>query len=179
MRDLTENEARGLLLRHLTETLRALPAGTALVHRHPGLPTAVFGNERVVPSDDVLYEPGERDDTAYLRAAYWVLGVEPFDSAEAAEAAAGAAGPDPLLEAVLAAWRRSGWRTRLADHHPRVASGEAPDGFGVSVRRSLQGHLSVFGSSPVFRARPADPPFEPLPDRIDHPGRHSPLDGPI
>ncbi|MFJ5231161.1 hypothetical protein ACIQBJ_14855 [Kitasatospora sp. NPDC088391] len=178
MRDLTETQARGLLLRHLTGTLRALPAGTALVHRHPGLPTAVFGNERVVPADDVLYEPGERDDAAYLRAAYWVLGVEPFASAEEAAAAA-AAGADPLLGAVLAAWRQWGWRTRLVDRHPRTAGGESPDGFGVSVYRSLRGHLSVFGSSPVFRARPADPPFEPLPDRIDRPAGPVPADGPI
>ncbi|MFC5747945.1 hypothetical protein [Actinomadura rugatobispora] len=146
----TEAAARAQLLRHFVRTLRALPAGSALARRHPDLPKAGLhgGITSAVDADDP-------DHLAFFDIAYWVIGATPQNS-------------DRYFELVLDAWREKGWPTRTdRDTSPRAGYTRTTDGFGISVRQSVDGYLSVSGTTPLFGAD--SDKGRPLPPRIDHP----------
>ncbi|MFE4973923.1 hypothetical protein ACFRAR_17670 [Kitasatospora sp. NPDC056651] len=44
---------------------------------------------------------------------------------------------------------------------------ETPDGFAFALRQSVQGYLSLHGSTPRFRPGPEED--APFPDRVDRP----------
>ncbi|MBB1154266.1 hypothetical protein [Amycolatopsis dendrobii] len=146
----TQAEVRVRLLGHFTETLRALPSGSALVLRHPDLPKAVFHNG-VALSDDY----GRDETRRFFDIAYWVLGAAAETSEE-------------YLDLTMRSWRDRGWATEF-EADPSLSAGYArtADGYGFAIRRSLNGYLSMAGTTPVF---PADSPEgDPLPGRIDWP----------
>ncbi|MFC8042049.1 hypothetical protein [Nocardia sp. NPDC057353] len=140
---------RARLREYLAEVLGALPAGSALVLRHPDLPNAEFHGGVTLPWNDS--DPG--DATAFVDIAYWVLGPD-LDAADA------------CFDGVLRGWRERGLTpVRDRDARPRTGAVATPDGYRLAIRQGVRGHLSVAGSTPPF---PADPgAAEPFPDRID------------
>ncbi|ATY14126.1 hypothetical protein CU254_29680 [Amycolatopsis sp. AA4] len=65
----TQAAVRARSLEYFTETLRALPSGTALVRWHPDLPKARF-HRGVTLSDDYGLDETRRS----FDIAYWMLG---------------------------------------------------------------------------------------------------------
>ncbi|MGW4400451.1 hypothetical protein ACWEHA_34595 [Amycolatopsis nivea] len=150
----TQAAVRAQLLEHFTETLRALPSGSALVLRHPDLPKAVFHNGVTMSSDY------GRDETwRFFDIAYWVLGATPETS-------------DQYLELIMRSWRDRDWATTFHENPPVSAGyGRTSDGYGFAIRRSINGYLSLAGATPVFAAD--SPEGDPLPGRIDRPAVES------
>lgn len=146
----TQAVARARLLGYFTETLRALPSGSALVLRHPDLPKAVF-HHGVTLSDDY----GRDETRRFFDIAYWVLGATAETS-------------DQYLDLTMRSWRDQGWATEFRAKPP-VSAGYArtSDGYGFAIRRSLNGYLSMAGTTPVFAAD--SPEGDPMPGRIDRP----------
>ncbi|MFC5887437.1 hypothetical protein RMN57_22905 [Kitasatospora sp. CM 4170] len=152
---MTESAARAQLLQHLTETLRNLPAGSALVRLHPDLPKAAFNAGATVRFEHDLADVDETIVPARFNIAYWVSGLSPADS-------------DRNFDLLLEAWRDSGWRTNATrDAGPRAGYADTIDGFHLALQQSVQGYLSLHGSTPRFWPGPDE--GSPLPDRIDHP----------
>ncbi|MTE11543.1 hypothetical protein [Nocardia aurantiaca] len=147
----TQSAARAQLLRHFGETLRALPAQLSLALRHPDLPKAVFHRGVNLPWDDS--DPD--NPLVFLDIRYWVLGTTPETS-------------DSAFELVLRAWGDQGWPTISdPDEFPRVGYARTPDGFGFALAQSVNGYLSLAGSTPPFE--PDSEAGEPLPAHIEHP----------
>ncbi|MFE3179228.1 hypothetical protein ACFXPA_23545 [Amycolatopsis sp. NPDC059090] len=145
----TQAEARARLLGHFTETLRALPPGSALVRRHPDLPNAAF-HRGVTLSDDFGLDETRR----FFDIAYWVLGAT-------------AATADQYLDLTMRSWRDRGWATEFLEDPPPAGYASTSDGYGFAIRCSIDGYLSMAGTTPVFAAD--SPEGDPLPDRIDQP----------
>ncbi|MFJ4658122.1 hypothetical protein ACIP5Y_43220 [Nocardia sp. NPDC088792] len=148
----TQAAARAQLQRHFAETLRALPAGLALVQWHPELPKAGLPRGVTLPWD----ESDPDDVLEFFDLGYWVLGTTPDTS-------------DRYFDLILEVWRELGWPTRTdRDARPRTGYGSTPDGYGLTVTQSINGYLSLAGSTPPFPAGSdeGDPP----PLRIDRPG---------
>lgn len=147
---MTQAEVRARLLGHFAETLRALPSGSALVLLHPDLPKARF-HRGVTLSDDY----GRDETRRFFDIAYWVLGATAETS-------------DQYLDLTMRSWRERGWATEFfAEPPPSAGYASTSDGYGFAIRRSLEGYLSIAGTTPVFAAD--SPEGDPLPDRIDRP----------
>ncbi|WP_433564585.1 hypothetical protein ACQP1O_04255 [Nocardia sp. CA-151230] len=147
----TQSAARAQLLRHFGETLRALPVELSLALRHPDLPKAVFHRGVTLPWD------GSDPDNplVFLDIRYWVLGTTPETS-------------DRYLDLVLRAWSEQGWSTSSEpDEFPRVGYAHTPDGYSFALTQSVNGYLSLAGSTPPFD--PDSEAGEPLPAVIEHP----------
>ncbi|MER5302527.1 hypothetical protein ABT039_24100 [Streptomyces lasiicapitis] len=157
----TQAAVRAQLLRHYTETLAALPAELALVRSHPDLPKAVF-HGYTAPHD---YDPIHDYDWLWEKFSigYWLLGTTP-ESCER------------YFDLVLGVWSDRGWLTgTTGTSRPRSGGAKIPGGYGLGVTQSMNGYLSIVGSTPPF---PVDSAAgDPLPDRIDHPSRSDGSDG--
>jgi hypothetical protein len=69
---------------------------------------------------------------------------------------------------VMRVWNDRGWTTRTStDSPPLDGFAHSPDGYGFSVWQSINGYLSMSGTTPTFMVDPN--PGDPFPDRIDHP----------
>ncbi|ONM49257.1 hypothetical protein [Nocardia donostiensis] len=147
----SEATAREQLHRYLVETLRALPARLSLSQVDPAMPEAVFSPGTTLPCNDNDDEAGPR----YFDIGYWLIGTT-------------AATSDVDIDLVAAAWTRLGWRTHTPHRgRPRAVFCRTPDQYGLTVQQSVDGHLSLFGSTPPF---PSDATGgEPLPRTIEHP----------
>ncbi|MGV9663631.1 hypothetical protein ACWDUL_25825 [Nocardia niigatensis] len=146
----TQAAARAQLLRHLSETLRELPE-LALVLRHPDLPKAQFHAGVTLPWDDS--DPD--NPLIFLDIRYWVLGATPETS-------------DQDFDLMLRGWQDRGWATSTEhDARPRIGYARTPDGYTFALTQSVNGYLSLAGSTPPFD--PESKAGEPLPARIDHP----------
>ncbi|MFF8918344.1 hypothetical protein ACF08M_34860 [Streptomyces sp. NPDC015032] len=156
----TQATARAQLLRHLTETLRALPAELSLALWHPDLPKArmhdgvtLFGS----PFDDDDADGDEGGDigrSAVFDIRYWVVGTTPDTSGV-------------YLDMVMRVWSDRGWTTRTSrDSPPLHGVAHSPDGCGFSIWQSINGYLSMSGTTATFIVDPN--PKAPFPDRIDH-----------
>ncbi|MFI6870195.1 hypothetical protein [Nocardia sp. NPDC050406] len=136
----TQAAAREQLLRHFTEILRALPSELALALRHPDLPKAAFHHGVNLPWD----ESDPDNPLEFLDIRYWVLGTTPDSS-------------DRYFDLVLRAWREQGWETRSAgDARPRTGYARTSDGYGLTLTQSVNGYLSMSGTTPPFVPDPAD-----------------------
>ncbi|WP_380236757.1 hypothetical protein [Kitasatospora aburaviensis] len=136
------------LLRHFTETLRTWPAGTALALRHPDLPKAVLHGGVTMGLALDFDEEGPDDASAVFTIRYWVIGATPENS-------------DRYFDLLVAAWQADGRPTRVEQAHPRAGYAETTDGYRLSASRSLNGYLSVAGSTPPFRLRGPHGPHSP------------------
>lgn len=147
----TQAAARAELLRHFTATLAVLPTELSLALRHPDLPKAVFHRGVTLP-----WNANDPDDILeFFDISYWVLGTTPDNS-------------DRYFDLVLRAWGGQGWVTRTdGDERPRTGDTRTSDGYGLTVSQSVNGYLSMSGSTPPF-AFDSDE-GDPLPTRIDHP----------
>ncbi|MBO1414613.1 hypothetical protein [Streptomyces sp. FH025] len=151
---MTEQAARAQLLRHLTDTLRSLPPGSALARRHPDLPKAAFAAGTTSRYENDFADVEEVDGPASYSIAYWVVGAPLADS-------------DRYFDLVLDAWRENNWLTQVSQDAPRAGYAETADGFTFALRQSIQGYLSLFSSTPRFWPGPDE--GTPLPDHIDRP----------
>ncbi|MFF0628743.1 hypothetical protein [Streptomyces sp. NPDC004296] len=161
----TQGAARAQLLRHLTEMLRALPAELSLALWHPDLPKArmhdgvtLAGSRFDDAESDVDADGDEGGDvgrSAVFDIGYWVVGTTPDTSGR-------------HLDMVLRVWNERGWTTRtFRDSPPLHGFARSPDGYGFGVRQSINGYLSMSGTTPAFMVAPN--PEAPFPERIDHP----------
>ncbi len=149
--ELTRAQAQDRLYRYLAQTLRALPAELALSLAHPEIARARFHGGVVLPCD----ETGQDVDREFFDIAYWVTGTTPATA-------------DETFDLVVRVWRESAWPVRTdRGSRPRAAYTSTADGFGLSVRQSVDGSVSLAGSTPPFAAR--SPEGSPLPERIEHP----------
>ncbi|MFI1915038.1 hypothetical protein [Nocardia sp. NPDC020380] len=132
----TQATVRAQLLRHFTATLQALPAGTALVLRHPDLPRAALHNGITLP-----WNASDPDDALeFFDIRYWMLGATPDSS-------------DAYFDLVLRGWDEKGWATRTdREARPRTGYAETPDGYGLTLTQSVNGYLSMAGTTPPFPA---------------------------
>lgn len=143
----TQEAAKARLRTHFAEILRCLPPGTALVLRHPELPGAVFHHGVTLSCDYGLDE-----SRRFLDIRYWLLGAGPENCAR-------------YFGLVTGYWEARGWtRTSSPDS---AGYADAPDGYGFSITQSVNGYLSVSGSTTPFPAGSAE--GDPMPDRIDRP----------
>lgn len=144
----TQAEARAQLLRHFTATLRALPPELSLALRHPDLPHA--GLHRGVVLSEDLNHPDDGWATFDIR--YWVLGTTPDTC-------------DGYFDLVTGVWREWGWATRDGGA-ARTDTGwaDTPDGYSLVLTRSVNGYLSMAGSTPLFLRDSVV--GEPMPTRI-------------
>lgn len=132
-------------------TLRSLPAGAVLALSHPELPEARLHSGVVLPVDEYAAEVAAE----FFDIAYWVVAASP--------------GPeDDYFDLVVQSWNRFGWPIRIdRDSRPRAAYTRTPDQVGLSVRESVDGFVSLAGSTVPFAVGlSAGPPF---PDAIEHP----------
>lgn len=152
----TQAAARAELLRHFTETLAALPTELALALRHPDLPKAVLH-----PGVTLPWNENDPDDILeFFDIAYWVLGTTPDTS-------------DRYFDLVMRAWAERGWATRTEeDSPPRTGDAQTSDGYGLTITQSVDGYLSMSGSTPPFAFDSAE--GSPLPTRIEHPAEPGP-----
>ncbi|WP_067902233.1 hypothetical protein [Nocardia vaccinii] len=150
--ELTRAQAQDRLYRYFVQTLRALPAELALSLVHPKLPKARFHNGVVLPFD----ENDPDVDLEFFDIAYWVIGTT-SDSA------------DESFDLVVRVWQEFGRPIRTdRSSRPRAAYTYTADGYGLSVRQSVDGSVSLAGSTPPFPAHPRE--GRPLPESIEHPG---------
>lgn len=147
----TQPEARAQLLRHFTETLRILPIEFALALRHPDLPKAWLHHGVTLP-----YQYNDLDVVSeFFDITYWVIGTTP-DTA------------DRYFDLVMRAWGDQGWETRIdRNSRPRVGHVRTSDGYGLAIRQTVNGYLSMSGSTPPFASGSVE--GNPLPSRIDRP----------
>ncbi|MCX0269573.1 hypothetical protein NLM24_02360 [Nocardia zapadnayensis] len=130
----TQAAARERLYVCLLRTLRSLPAGSALSLSHPDLPHARLHPGVTLPVD---YSAARSDDE-FFDIAYWVISGPP----EADE---------NYFDLIVGTWDRFGWPTRTGrDTRPRAAYTRAPDRIGLSVRESVDGFVSLSGSTAPF-----------------------------
>lgn len=147
----TQAAARAQLLRHLTETLRILPTESALALQHPDLPAAGLHRGVTLPFDD-----NDPDDILeFFDISYWVIGTTPDTS-------------DRYFDLVIHAWCDHGWATRTdRNTRPRTGYARTSDGYGLTITQSVNGYLSMSGSTPPFASDSVE--GNPLPSRIDRP----------
>ncbi|WP_067695708.1 hypothetical protein [Nocardia jejuensis] len=147
----TQAAARAHLLRHFTQTLRALPAEFALTLHHPDLPAANLHRGVNLP-----WEQNNPDNLLeFFDIRYWVVGTTPDTS-------------DEYFDLVTKAWTEQSWPTRTdRPARPRTTYTRTPDGYGLTLTQSINGYLSLAGSTPAFA--PDSPEGEPVPTRIDRP----------
>lgn len=147
----TQAAARKQLYRHFVRTLRALPVESALSLLHPDLPRARLHNGVTLPWD--VTDPNI--DSVFFDIAYWITGTAPDDT-------------DRYFELIVRSWNAFGWPTRIeGDTPPRAAYTRTSDHFGMSVRQTVDGYLSLAGSTPPFAPDTAE--GTPLPQIIPHP----------
>ncbi|MGW4117295.1 hypothetical protein [Nocardia sp. NPDC004711] len=147
----TQAAARAQLVRHFEATLRALPTEMALALRHPDLPKAVFHDGVALSWDGNDPDDGPK----FLDIRYWVLGTAPEAS-------------DRYFDLVLRAWSEQGWSTRIGrEVMPRSGYANTPDGYGFALTQSVNGYLSLAGTTPPFD--PESDAGDPMPARIEHP----------
>lgn len=153
--ELTQTTARVQLYECLRRTLGAFPAGSTLSLVHPEIPHARLHGGVVLPYRGT----GPDIDTEFFDIGYWVTGIA----------------PDVLgrcFDHLVRCWIEADWPTRVdRDCAPRAAYTSTPDRFGLSVRESVEGYVSVSGTTPPF-AR-GGPVGEPFPESIDHPSSPS------
>ncbi|WP_143203605.1 hypothetical protein [Streptomyces sp. CB01580] len=156
----TQAASRAELLRHLTETLRALPAELSLALWHPDLPKARM-HDGVTPFGSPFDDDADADEggdvgrSAVFDIRYWVVGTTPESSGA-------------YLDMVMRVWSDWGWTTRTSKVSPSLDKfAHSPDGYGFSVRQRINGYLSMSGTTPTFMVDPN--PTDPFPARIDHP----------
>lgn len=149
--ELTQAAAREQLYRHFLRTLHSLPAGAVLSASHPELPEARLHPGVILPVDDSATEV----DAEFFDIAFWVVAPPPGTESE-------------YFDLIVQAWDRFGWPTRTdRDSRPRAAYTRTPDHVGLSVRESVDGFVSLSGSTVPFAVgSPAGPP---LPELIEHP----------
>ncbi|WP_147471730.1 hypothetical protein [Nocardia stercoris] len=149
--ELTQTAARKRLHRYFVGTLRALPANLTLALVHPEIPQARFHNGVTLPCDD-----SDEDVRAeFFDIAYWIIGTTPDNV-------------DGIFESVIRFWIELGWPIQT-DHgpRPRAAYARTSDNFSLSLQQSIDGYVSLAGSTPPFSPGPAEE--SPLPERIEHP----------
>ncbi|MFI9535506.1 hypothetical protein ACIG56_19940 [Nocardia fusca] len=147
----TQAAARKLLYVYLLRTLRSLPAGSALSLSHPALPHARLHSGVTLPVD----YSAVRTDDEFFDIAYWVISESPEADRD-------------YFDLIVRAWNRFGWPTRTGrDTRRRAAYTRTPDHVGLSVRESVDGFVSLSGSTVPFAVgSPAGPP---LPELIEQP----------
>lgn len=144
----TQAQARAQLLRHFTRTQSALPPELSLALRHPDLPRAVLHHGVVLPEE--LNDP--ENGWATFDICYWLLGTTPDTC-------------DRSFGLVTGVWRGWGWpTTEIPTPRARWAQAHTPDGYTLAVQQSLNGYLSMAGSTPLFRRDTAE--GDPLPTAI-------------
>ncbi|GAA3481696.1 hypothetical protein GCM10018966_062270 [Streptomyces yanii] len=127
-------QARTRLLRHFTDTLRALPPELSLALQHPDLPHA--GLHRGVVLSEDLNHPDDGWATFNIR--YWVLGTTPDTS-------------DRYFDLVTGVWREGDSATRDEGPAPTHTSwADAPDGHTLVLTRSVNDYLSMADATPLF-----------------------------
>ncbi|MEU7633773.1 hypothetical protein AB0C34_27980 [Nocardia sp. NPDC049220] len=147
----TQATARAQLLGHFTETLRILPAESALALRHPDLPVAGFHHGVTLPFD----EDDPDSVLEFFDISYWVIGATPTNS-------------DQYFDLMIRAWRDHGWTTRTdRNTRPRTGYARTFAGYGLTVTQSVNGYLSMSGSTPPFASDSVE--GSPLPPQIDRP----------
>ncbi|GAB0107153.1 hypothetical protein JMUB6875_61450 [Nocardia sp. JMUB6875] len=146
----TRAAARAGLLGHFDAILRVLPAEVSLALRHPDLPKAVMHGGVTMSWDDSDLD----DPLKFLDIRYWVLGSTPETS-------------DRYFDLVIGAWQQLGWETSTEDGLPRAGYARTPDGFDFALMLSLDGYLSLAGSTPPFD-QDGDTDDR-MPARIEHP----------
>lgn len=147
----TQAAARTQLYRYFVRTLRSLPAGTVLSLSHPELPQARLHTGVTLPVDDFAAEVVAE----FFDIGYWVVAASPGQESG-------------YFDLVVQSWDRFGWPARTdRDSRPRAAYTRTPDHVGLSVRESVDGFVSLSGSTVPFAVgSPAGPP---LPELIEHP----------
>ncbi|WP_395292485.1 hypothetical protein ACF9IK_01990 [Kitasatospora hibisci] len=133
------------LLRHLTETLRTWPSGTVLALRHPDLPKAVLHDGVTMGLAADFDEDGPEGASAVFTIRYWVIGATPENS-------------DRYFDLLVAAWQAAGRPVQVEQAHPRAGCTKTADGYRFSVGLSLNGYLSLAGSTPPFWSHGPDGP---------------------
>ncbi|QHC23437.1 hypothetical protein [Streptomyces sp. GS7] len=125
-----------------------LPPELSLALRHPDLPRAGL-HGGVVLSED-LNHPDDGWATFNIR--YWMLGTTPNTC-------------DRYFDLVTGVWREWGWTIRdEGDARTRTGWADAPDGYGLTLTRSVNGYLSMGGWTPLFLRDSVV--GEPMPRRI-------------
>ncbi|ONM49254.1 hypothetical protein [Nocardia donostiensis] len=148
----SESIARQQLYRYFLDTLRMLPVELSLSVHNAAVPTAAFDVGTTLPCDD---SDDGRTGPLYFDISYWLIGTTPASS-------------DAVIDLVVGAWAALGWRTRTGrTTRPRSAFCRTPDYYGLAVQQSVDGHLSLSGSTPPFPPDTAG--GAPLPRTIEHP----------
>nr|WP_148085566.1 hypothetical protein [Streptomyces sp. CEV 2-1] len=123
-------------------------AELSLALRHPDLPHA--GLHRGVVLSEDLNHPDDGWATFDVR--YWVWGTAPDTR-------------DRYFDLVTEVWREWGWATRDGGAaRTRTGWADTPDGYGLALTRSVNGYLSMAGSTPLFLRDSVV--GEPMPTRI-------------
>jgi hypothetical protein len=149
--DPTQAAAREQLYRYFVLTLRTLPVGSVLALAHPELPHAQLHSGVTLPVNDFAAEV----DAEFFDIAYWVIEAPSEVRSD-------------YFELIVQSWNRFGWPTRTErDTRPRAAYTRTPDRTGLSVRESVDGFVSLSGSTPPFAG--GSPVGRPLPEAIEHP----------
>ncbi|MFI2232505.1 hypothetical protein [Nocardia testacea] len=147
----TQIKAREQLQRHLLRTLGALPAGSALSLLHPELPQTRLHSGVVLPVGDSAGQV----DAEFFDIAYWLVAATPGAESR-------------YFDLVVRSWERFGWPTRTdRDSRPRAAYTRTPDRVGLSVQESVDGFVSLSGSTAPFAVGSAAGP--PFPELIERP----------
>lgn len=147
----TQAAACRQLYRYFVRTLHTLPVGSVLSLSHPELPHAHLHSGVTLPVDD----PAAEADAELFDIAYWI--ISPPLEAES-----------NYFDLIVQSWNRFGWPTRTdRDRRPRAAYTRTPDRVGLSVRESVDGFVSLAGSTAPFAV--GSPVGRPLPELIEHP----------
>lgn len=153
----TQASVRARLRLDLTDTVRMLPAGLALVLGHPDLPKAWLGSGVSLPVNEFDLDDVDDPDVvlAVFTILYWVLGAVPETA-------------DRCFDLVVRTWAERHWPTRTdRNSRPCVGHGHArtPEGYEFAVVQSVNGYLSVSGTTPTFTRDSTE--GSPFPPRID------------
>ncbi|MFD0360060.1 hypothetical protein ACFQZZ_01175 [Nocardia sp. GCM10030253] len=150
----TEAAARRHLHEYFIETLRTLPPKLSLALYNPAIPTARLGTGITMPCNDD--DDSDGIGPKYFDISYWLVGTTPDAS-------------DAHFDLVTKAWNSMGWGVQTErNSRPRAAFTRTPDGYGLSIQQSVNGYLSLSGSTPPFP--PGTAGGNPLPTTIGHPG---------
>lgn len=156
----TQAAARKQLYGYFRQMLRVLPVESALSLVHPELPQAGLHRGVTLPYEETATEVV----TEFFDISYWITGIAP-DVA------------DEYFDLIVRSWSRDGWPTRTdRTVRPRAAYTRTPDRYGLSVRESVNGYLSLSGSTPPFA--PGTPEGPPPPQRIERTETRSSRTGP-
>jgi hypothetical protein len=149
--EFTQAAARDQLHRYIIQTLHALPAKLSLSLQHPDLPRALLHRGVTMPFAD----DGRDVVSEYFTIGYWMVGITPD--------AVGA-----FFDLVVRSWNDFGWPTRVdrSDSGTRAADTHTPDDYQLHIQRSVNGYLSLSGSTPPFPV--GSVAGDPLPQVIEH-----------